>query len=113
MSKSIIITKHGGPEVLELKDIKVGSPGPKEIKIKNLAIGLNFIDTYHRSGLYKLKLPSGIGMEGAGVVQEIGSEVNLFNKGDKVAYSQMPLGSYSEERIIPEKTLCTYKLRQN
>ena len=103
MSKSIIITKHGGPEVLELKDIKVGSPGPKEIKIKNLAIGLNFIDTYHRSGLYKLKLPSGIGMEGAGVVQEIGSEVNLFNKGDKVAYSQMPLGSYSEERIIPEK----------
>ena len=59
MAKSIIITKHGGPEVLELKDINVGSPGPEEIKIKNLAIGLNFIDTYHRSGLYKLDLPSG------------------------------------------------------
>ena len=74
MVKSIIISKHGGPEVLEFKDVKVGSPGPEEIKIKNLAIGLNFIDTYHRSGLCKLKLPSGIGMEGAGVVQEVGSQ---------------------------------------
>ena len=79
MSKSIIINKHGGPEVLELKDISVGSPGPAEIKIKNLAIGLNFIDTYHRSGLYKLNLPSGLGMEGAGVVLETGSEVKYFN----------------------------------
>ncbi len=103
MPKSIIINKHGGPEVLELKDVSVGRPGPKELKIKNLAIGLNFIDTYHRSGLYKLNLPSGIGMEGAGIVQEIGSEVEAFNKGDKVAYSQMPLGSYSEERNIPEE----------
>ena len=90
MPKSIIINKHGGPEVLELKDVEVGSPGPKEIKIKNLAVGLNFIDTYHRSGLYKLKLPSGLGMEGAGVVKEVGSEVKYFNKGDKIAYSQMP-----------------------
>tara|TARA_B100000700_G_scaffold331581_1_gene465770 strand:+ start:1236 stop:2216 length:981 start_codon:yes stop_codon:yes gene_type:complete len=103
MPKSIIISKHGGPEVLELKETEVGSPGPKEIKIKNLAIGLNFIDTYHRSGLYKLKLPTGIGMEGAGLVIEIGREVKNFNKGDKIAYSQMPLGSYSEQRIIPEK----------
>ena len=103
MVKSIIISKHGGPEVLEFKDVKVGSPGPEEIKIKNLAIGLNFIDTYHRSGLYKLDLPSGIGMEGAGVVQEVGSSVKNFNKGDRVTYSQMPLGSYSNERIIPEK----------
>ena len=103
MVKSIIISKHGGPEVLEFKDVKVGSPGPEEIKIKNLAIGLNFIDTYHRSGLYKLNLPSGIGMEGAGIVQEVGSSVKNFNKGDRVTYSQMPLGSYSNERIIPEK----------
>ena len=103
MTKSIIINKHGGPEVLEFKEVTVGSPGPNEIKIKNLAIGLNFIDTYHRSGLYKLKLPSGLGMEGAGVVQEVGAKVINFNKGDKIAYSQMPLGSYSEERIIPEK----------
>tara|TARA_Y100001970_G_scaffold231851_1_gene288407 strand:+ start:13263 stop:14243 length:981 start_codon:yes stop_codon:yes gene_type:complete len=103
MTKSIIINKHGGPEVLEFKEVTVGSTGPNEIKIKNLAIGLNFIDTYHRSGLYKLKLPSGLGMEGAGVVQEVGAKVINFNKGDKIAYSQMPLGSYSEERIIPEK----------
>ena len=103
MPKSIIISRHGGPDVLEIKDVKVGSPGPNEIKVKNLAIGLNFIDTYHRSGLYKIKLPSGLGMEGAGIIIEIGSDVKLFNKGDKIAYSQMPLGSYSEERIIPEK----------
>ena len=103
MSRSIIIHKQGGSEVLELKNIEVRSPGPKEIKIKNTAIGLNFIDTYHRSGLYKIKLPSGLGMEGAGVVSEIGSEVKEFNKGDRVAYSSMPLGSYSEERCIPEE----------
>ena len=103
MAKSIIITKHGGPEVLELKDVKVGPPGPEEIKIKNSAIGINFIDTYHRSGLYKLKLPTGIGMEGAGIVKEVGSEVKYFSTGDKIAYSQMPLGSYAQERIIPEE----------
>ena len=103
MPKSIIISKHGGPEVLELKEIEVGSLDQKKLKIKNLAIGLNFIDTYHRSGLYKLNLPTGIGMEGAGLVIEILREVKNFNKGDKIAYSQMPLGSYSEQRIIPEK----------
>ena len=103
MAKSIIINKHGGPEVLELVDTKVSSPGPKHIRIKNKAIGLNFIDTYHRSGLYPIKLPCGLGMEGAGVVEEIGSEVKKFNIGDNVAYASPPLGSYSDERIIPEK----------
>jgi len=103
MVKSIIINKHGGPEVLEMVDAKVANPGPNEIRIKNLAIGLNFIDTYHRSGLYPLKLPSGIGMEGAGVVIEIGSKVKKFSKGDNVAYAAPPLGSYSDERVIPEK----------
>jgi len=103
MSKSVIINKHGGPEVLELKDVSVPSPGPEQIKIKNLAIGLNYIDTYHRSGLYPIKLPCGIGLEGAGVVQEIGSGVKNFSKGDDIAYAALPLGSYSDERIIPEK----------
>tara|TARA_A100001011_G_C14213819_1_gene801112 strand:+ start:320 stop:1300 length:981 start_codon:yes stop_codon:yes gene_type:complete len=103
MVKSIIINKHGGPEVLEMVNAKVANPGPNEIRIKNLAIGLNFIDTYHRSGLYPLKLPSGIGMEGAGVVIEIGSKVKKFSKGDNVAYAAPPLGSYSDERVIPEK----------
>ena len=103
MSKSIIIKKNGGPEVLEVNEVKVSPPGPNEVKIKNLAIGLNYIDTYHRSGLYPMKLPHGIGLEGAGVIQEIGSEVNNFSKGDNVAYAAPPLGSYSEERNIPEK----------
>ena len=103
MSKSVIINKHGGPEVLELKDVSVPSPGPEQIKVKNLAIGLNYIDTYHRSGLYPIKLPCGIGLEGAGVVQEIGSGVKNFSKGDNIAYAALPLGSYSDERIIPEK----------
>ena len=80
MPKSIIINKHGGPEVLKLMETKVGTPGPKDIKIKNIAVGLNFIDTYHRSGLYPLKLPSGLGMEGAGVVEEVGAEVKNFSK---------------------------------
>ena len=102
MPKSIIINKHGGPEVLEQVETKVVSPGPKDIKIKNLAIGLNFIDTYHRSGLYPLKLPSGIGMEGAGIIQEVGSDVKNFSKGDNVTYASPPIGSYSEERVIPE-----------
>tara|TARA_Y100001970_G_scaffold253279_1_gene327886 strand:- start:12862 stop:13842 length:981 start_codon:yes stop_codon:yes gene_type:complete len=102
MPKSIIINKHGGPEVLELIDTNVGVLGPKHIKIKNVAIGLNFIDTYHRSGLYPLKLPSGLGMEGAGVVEEVGSEVKNFSIGDNIAYASPPLGSYSEERVIPE-----------
>ncbi len=105
MSKSIIIKKNGGPEVLELTDIKVGKPGPNEIKITNLAIGLNYIDTYHRSGLYPVPLPSGIGLEAAGKIDEVGSNVTDFNKGDKIAYASMPLGSYSEQRIIPAKSV--------
>ena len=103
MPKSIIITKNGGPEVLELQDVNVGSPGPDEIKVTNHAVGLNYIDTYHRSGLYPLKLPSGIGLEAAGKIDEVGSNVTEFNKGDNIAYASIPLGAYSEQRIIPSK----------
>jgi len=103
MPKSIIIKKNGGPEVLELQDVNVDSPGPNEIKVTNYAIGLNYIDTYHRSGLYPLKLPSGIGLEAAGKVEEIGSDVSEFNKGDNIAYASVPLGAYSQQRIIPAK----------
>ena len=103
MSKSIIIKKNGGPEVLELQDVEVGSPGPEEIKVTNYAIGLNYIDTYHRSGLYPIKLPSGIGLEAAGKVDEIGSNVTEFNKGDNIAYASIPLGAYAQQRIIPAK----------
>ena len=103
MSKSIVIKKNGGPEVLELQDVKIGSPGPDEIKVTNHAIGLNYIDTYHRSGLYPIKLPSGIGLEAAGKIDEVGSNVKEFNKGDSIAYASTPLGAYSQQRIIPAK----------
>ena len=103
MPKSIIITKNGGPEVLELQDVNVGSPGPDEIKVNNHAIGLNYIDTYHRSGLYPMKLPSGIGLEAAGKIDEVGSNVTELSKGDNIAYASMPLGAYAQQRIIPAK----------
>ena len=95
--------KNGGPEVLELQDVNVTSPGADEIKVTNHAIGLNYIDTYHRSGLYQIKLPSGIGLEAAGKVDEIGSNVKEFNKGDNIAYASVPLGAYAQQRIIPAK----------
>ena len=103
MPKSIIIKKNGGPEVLELQDINVGSPGPDEIKVVNHAIGLNYIDTYHRSGLYPLPLPTGLGLEAAGKVEEVGSNVKEFSKGDNIAYASMPIGAYSQQRLVPAK----------
>ena len=103
--KAIQISKNGGPEVLELKDIKLSKPEKDEVTIEHKAIGLNYIDTYHRSGLYPLKLPSGIGAEGAGVIKEIGSDVREFKVGDKVAYAGTPLGSYSSDRNYPTKNL--------
>ena len=103
MPKSIIIKNNGGPEVLEVQDVKVESPGPDEIKVTNHAVGLNYIDTYHRSGLYPIKLPSGIGLEAAGKIDEVGSNVTEFNKGDNVAYASIPLGAYAQQRIIPAK----------
>ena len=103
MSKSIIIKKNGGPEVLELEDVDIKSPGPDELKITNHAIGLNYIDTYHRSGLYPLPLPSGIGLEAAGKVDEVGENITEFNKGDNIAYAAIPIGAYSQQRIIPAK----------
>ncbi len=103
MPKSIIIQKNGGPEVLELQEVPIGSPGPDEIKVTNHAIGLNYIDTYHRSGLYPIKLPSGVGLEAAGKIDEVGSNVTEFNKGDNIAYASVPLGAYAQQRIIPAK----------
>ena len=103
MPKSIVMKKNGGPDVLELQDVNVGSPGPDEIKVTNHAIGLNYIDTYHRSGLYPVKLPSGIGLEAAGKIDEVGSNISEFNKGDNIAYASVPLGAYAQQRIIPAK----------
>ena len=103
--KSVVISKNGGPEVLELKNVTLDNPGAKEVLIKNEAIGLNYIDTYHRSGLYPVDLPSNIGIEGAGVIEKIGSEVSDFKIGDRVAYASMPIGSYSTHRIFPTQKL--------
>ncbi len=103
--KAIEISKNGGPEVLELKEIKLDKPAADEVTIEHKAIGLNYIDTYHRSGLYPLKLPSGIGAEGAGIIKEIGSNVKEFKVGDKVSYAGIPLGAYSTHRNYPTKNL--------
>jgi NADPH2:quinone reductase len=105
MMKTIKIEKFGGPEVLEIKDIEIGKPGPKEVLIKNLSIGLNYIDIYHRTGLYPIPLPSGIGLEACGIIEEVGSEVDLFKVGDRVAHSSMPIGSYSEKQLFPQEKL--------
>ena len=103
--KAIQISKNGGPEVLELKDITLDKPGADEVTIEHKAIGLNYIDTYHRSGLYPLKLPSGIGAEGAGIIKEVGSNIKEFNVGDKVSYAGIPLGAYSTHRNYPTKNI--------
>jgi len=103
--KAIIISKNGGPEVLELKDISLEQPKADEVTIEHKAIGLNYIDTYHRSGLYPLKLPTGIGAEGAGIITKIGSNIKDFKIGDRVAYAGAPLGSYSTHRNYPTKNL--------
>ena len=103
--KSIQITKNGGPEVLELKEIKLDKPKENEVTIEQKAIGLNYIDTYHRSGLYPLKLPTGIGAEGSGIITDIGSDVKNFKIGDKIAYAGAPLGSYSTHRNYPTDNL--------
>ena len=99
MSKAIRIHKTGGPEVLQWEDVTVGDPGQGEVRIANKAVGLNYIDTYHRSGLYPVQMPSGIGLEAAGVVEAVGPGVTEFKAGDRVAYCNATLGAYSEVKI--------------
>jgi NADPH2:quinone reductase len=103
--KAVIISKNGGPEVLELKNITLNKPENEEVTIEHKAIGLNYIDTYHRSGLYPLKLPTGIGAEGAGIISDVGSKVKDFKVGDKVSYAGAPLGAYSTHRNYPINNL--------
>jgi len=105
MTRVVKIEKTGGPEVLKLETINLEKPSEDEVTIEHKAIGLNFIDTYHRSGLYPVQLPSGIGTEGAGIIKYVGRKVKDFSIGDKVAYSGAPLGSYSSERNYPTKNL--------
>ena len=105
MAKAIRFHNTGGPEVLQLDDIEVGEPGKDQARVKNTAIGLNFIDTYQRSGLYPLPLPSGIGLEAAGVVEAVGKGVTNVKPGERVGYAGGPPGAYSESRLIPADRL--------
>ena len=100
-SKSIVIRSHGGPEVIELVEADVPDPGPGEVRIRQRAIGLNFIDIYHRIGLYPNTLPHGLGSEGAGVVEAAGANAHGLKEGDRVAYGQGPIGAYAETRTMP------------
>jgi NADPH2:quinone reductase len=104
MVKAIQFHSTGGPEVLQWEEVTIGDPGPGEIRVKHTAIGLNYIDTYHRTGLYPLPLPHGIGMEGAGHVTAIGNGVTDLAVGDRVAYAGPPPGSYAEERLMAAST---------
>ena len=106
MSRAVQITQTGGPEQLKLVDVTVGEPGPGEIRIRHKAVGLNFIDVYNRTGLYKLPLPSGIGGEGAGIVEAVGQGVAHLKAGDRAAYASNVPGSYCELRVMPAKHVC-------
>ena len=99
MTKAVRIHESGGPEVLRYEDVDIGDPGPGEVRLKHTAIGLNYIDVYQRSGMYPIgDLPKTLGMEAAGVIEEVGADVEGFAVGDRVAYA-MGLGSYAEERV--------------
>jgi NADPH2:quinone reductase len=100
MTKAIRIHKHGPASAMKWEDVEVGKPKKGEVRIRHTAVGLNFIDTYHRSGLYQLPMPQTLGMEGCGVVVELGRGVDTLKVGDRVAYATVPLGSYAEERLI-------------
>jgi len=105
LSKTVRITRHGGPEVLELIEVDVPAPADDEVTIRQHAAGLNFIDIYYRTGLYAHPLPHGLGFEGAGVVQAVGKNVQGWQVGERVAYAQSPLGAYAELRNVPAAQL--------
>lgn len=111
MVQAIRFHTTGGPEVLCWENVDLGEPGPGQVRVRHAAVGLNFIDTYHRTGLYPLPLPSGIGLEGAGVVEAVGEGVTQFRAGDRVAYAGGPVGAYSEARCMPVAPLL--KLPEN
>jgi len=106
MSRAVQIAQPGGPEQLKIVDVSVGEPGPGEIRIRHHAVGLNFIDVYHRTGVYPLTLPATLGMEAAGVVEAVGAGVTHLKPGDRAAYASQPPGSYCELRVMPAKCVC-------
>ncbi|XVJ71822.1 MAG: quinone oxidoreductase [Rhizobacter sp.] len=107
-SQTIVIEQFGGPEVMQLKTVAVGEPGPGEVRIAHKACGLNFIDVYQRTGLYPNPLPLHLGMEAAGVVEAVGEGVSHLAVGDRVAYASNPPGAYSQRRVMPAR--CVVRL---
>ncbi len=105
MVQAIRFAKTGGPEVLEWQQVEIGKPGPGQVRLRHSAVGLNYIDTYQRSGLYPMTLPSGLGSEAAGIIEEVGPGVSGLKAGDRVAYAGGPLGAYSEARVMPADRL--------
>ena len=103
--RAVKILKTGGPEVLKIEKINLKKPGSDEVLIEHKAIALNFIDVYHRSGLYPVELPSGIGSEASGIIKEIGSNIKDFKVGDRISYAGIPLGAYSTHRVYPTKNI--------
>ncbi len=107
MAKAIRFYRTGGPEVMQWESVETGEPGPGEVRIRHVAVGLNFADTYFRSGLYPAELPAGMGVEAAGVIEAVGPGVTGFHVGDRVTYTGSPLGAYSTERVMSVAPLIT------
>ena len=105
MVKAVRISRSGGPEVMEYVDVEVGEPGPGEVRIRQAAIGLNYIDVYFRTGAYPQDFPAGLGMEGAGTIEAVGTGVDHVKVGDRVAYASRPTGAYAEARVMPAAVL--------
>ena len=105
MTKAVRFYEKGGPEVLRYEDVVVGDPGPGEVRVRHVAVGLNFADTYFRLGYYPVPLPNGMGVEASGVVTAVGPDVTDYVPGDRVTYTGSPLGAYSTERVMPAGSL--------
>jgi NADPH2:quinone reductase len=101
MTRAAVIDQPGPPDVFRYRDVEVADPGKGEIRVKHTAIGLNYIDTYHRTGLYPMKMPLIVGMEGAGIITAVGKGVKDLKAGDRIAYGSGPPGAYTEERVMP------------
>ena len=106
MSRAVQIDQPGGPEQLKIVQVETGDPGPGQVRIRHRAVGLNFIDVYHRTGLYPMPLPARLGMEGAGVIEAVGEGVAHLKAGDRAAYASQPPGAYCEVRVMPAQNVC-------
>jgi NADPH:quinone reductase len=105
MARTASFSRTGGPEVIEWRDVELSPPGPGQVRMRHTAVGLNFIDTYHRRGIYPLELPSGLGLEAAGVIEAVGPDVRGWNVGDRVGTFGPERGAYATERNVAAASL--------